>query len=29
MMGGVPVKIPDLGEKPADWNYINYDDIKY
>ena len=29
MMGGVPVKIPDLGEKPADWNYIDYEDIKY
>ncbi len=29
MMGGVPVKIPDVGHKPADWDYIDFDEIKY
>lgn len=29
MMGGAMLTLPDIGEAPADWEYIDFDDIKY
>ena len=29
MMGGVTLTLPDLGEAPADWEHICFDDIHY
>ena len=29
MMGGVTLKLPDLGEAPDDWEHVCFDDIRY
>jgi hypothetical protein len=29
MKGGVTLKLPKIGRAPADWEHINFDDIKY
>jgi hypothetical protein len=29
MMGGVTLQLPEIGEPPADWKTIDFNDINY